>query len=99
MLASDFAEALRSGSEGMAADMTCNHGRPWGFPLHEIRVKVLLWSCELDRSVPMAVGRYLSNTIPNCEPVFVPNAGHLWILLHLHEVLRAMVWVAETEIE
>jgi hypothetical protein len=33
------------------------------------------------------MGRYLSNTIPNTEAKFIPDAGHLWILEHLRDVL------------
>ena len=90
MLIRDFAEALRAGAEGMVDDMAANHGRPWGFPLDEIEAKVHFWVCELDRSVPPAMGRYLGNIVPNSEVTFVSAAGHLWILLHLREVLSAM---------
>lgn len=90
MLTTDFAEALRGGAEGMAADMSSNHGCPWGFRLDEIRIKVHFWFCELDLSVPPAMGRYLSTAVPNCEATFVPDAGHLWILVHLNEVLTAV---------
>jgi pimeloyl-ACP methyl ester carboxylesterase len=87
MLATDFAEALRGGAQGMAADMSSNHGHPWGFPLNEIAIKVRFWFCELDLSVPAAMGRYLANAVPNCQATFVRDAGHLWILAHLNEVL------------
>jgi pimeloyl-ACP methyl ester carboxylesterase len=91
MLVQDFTEALRGGAQGMVDDMTANHGRPWGFPLDQIRAKVHVWFCELDHSVPPAMGRYLSHTLPNCETTLIPDAGHLWILLHLNEVLTALV--------
>jgi pimeloyl-ACP methyl ester carboxylesterase len=90
MLTRDFAEALRSGGQGMVDDMAANHGRPWGFPLEEIEIKILFWFCGLDRSVPPAMGKYLSRTIPDCESTFVPDAGHLWILVHLREILDAV---------
>lgn len=90
MLIEDFAEALRVGWQGMESDMSANHGRPWGFPLDKIESKVFLWLCELDVSVPPAMGRYLSSTIPDCELTVVSNAGHLWILDHLNEVLNAL---------
>lgn len=91
MLIKDFAEALRGGGQGMVCDMSANHGRPWGFALEDIRVKVRLWHCELDHSVPPAMGRYLSRAVPDCEATFVPGAGHLWILVHLREVLDALI--------
>jgi pimeloyl-ACP methyl ester carboxylesterase len=90
MLTRDFAEALRAGAEGMVADMAANHGHSWGFPLQEIDTRVLFWIFELDRSVPPAMGRYLSKTVPKSETTFVSGAGHLWILMHLHEVLTAV---------
>jgi pimeloyl-ACP methyl ester carboxylesterase len=91
MLTKDFAEALRQGGEGVASDMSVNHGHPWGFPLDDIRNKVLFWICELDLSVPPAMGRYLSQMVPNCKATLVPDAGHLWILVNLKEVLCALV--------
>ncbi|QUR67230.1 alpha/beta fold hydrolase [Mycobacterium spongiae] len=87
MLVKDFAEAVRGGAAGMVDDMAANHGRPWGFALDQIRTEVLLWSCELDRSVPPAMGKYLSDVIPSCQANIVPGQGHLWILVHLREVL------------
>ena len=90
MLAKDFAEALRSGGQGMTDDMAANHGRPWGFPLNEIHITVHLWACELDHSVPPAMGRYLCDTVPKCKATYIPQAGHLWILLHLNEVLNTI---------
>lgn len=91
MLTSDFAEALRCGAQGMADDMSANHGQPWGFPLDRIGTRVRFWFCELDTSVPPAMGRYLSGAVPDCEVTFVPGAGHLWILMHLREVLDSVI--------
>jgi pimeloyl-ACP methyl ester carboxylesterase len=90
MLIEDFTEALRGGAQGMVSDMSANHGRPWGFPLDKIKIRVIFWFCELDLSVPPAMGRYLSNAVPNCEATFISDAGHLWILVHLNEVLNAL---------
>ena len=91
MLVDDFTEALRGGAEGMVSDMSANHGRPWGFPLDEIKTKVLFWFGALDRSVPPAMGRCLSDRVPDSEAILVPDAGHLWILEHLDEVLNAAI--------
>ena len=96
MLILDFTEALRGGSQGMVDDMNANHGRPWGIPLHEIRVNVRAWFCELDLSVSPAMGRYLSEAIPNCETTFIPGAGHLWILEHVKEVLNVVAPAQQT---
>ena len=90
MLAKDFAEALSGGTHGMVDDMSANHGHPWGFPLDDIRTKVFFWSCELDRSVPPAMGKYLRDSVPGSEAICVPNAGHLWILMNITKVLDAV---------
>lgn len=97
MLIQDFSEALRGGSQGMVDDMNSNHGCPWGFPLDEINVNVHSWSCELDLSVPPAMGQYLSDMIPNCATKRVPDAGHLWILEHVNEVLGEVAQTGETQ--
>ncbi len=91
MLTKDFAEALRAGASGMVSDMAANHGHPWGFPLDKIEVKVLFWYCALDRSVPPAMGTYLNGAVPGSRCTFVSDAGHLWVLLHLREVLDALL--------
>ena len=91
MLAKDFAEALRFGAQGMVDDMAANHGSPWGFALNEIHITVHFWICELDHSIPPAMGNYLSEAVPNCKATHVPQAGHLWILTHLNEVLDTIV--------
>jgi pimeloyl-ACP methyl ester carboxylesterase len=87
MLVRDFAEAVGNGSQGMVDDMSANHGQPWGFPLDQIRARVHFWYCELDRSASPAMGRYLNRMVPNSEMTLVPEAGHLWALVHLNEVL------------
>jgi len=87
LMVKDFTEALRSGGQGMVSDMDINHGHPWGFPLDKINIKVYFWFCEMDQSVPPAMGNYLSDTVQGCEATFVPNAGHLWIFDHIGEVL------------
>ena len=90
MLAKDFAEAVGQSGQGMVDDMAANHGRPWGFPLSEIRARVRFWFCELDRSVPPVMARYLSESVRDRDVRFIPDAGHLWILVHLHEVLEEL---------
>jgi pimeloyl-ACP methyl ester carboxylesterase len=85
------AEALRQGGAGSAHELVINHGRPWGFPLEDIKLRVHLWQGEEDPSVPLAMGRYLAETISNCEATFIAGAGHLWIVDHVGEVLDALV--------
>ena len=90
-LAAGFAEALRQGGAGSAHELVINHGRPWGFPLEDIEIGVHLWQGEADPSVPPAMGRYLAQSIPNCEATFIAGAGHLWMVDHVGDVLDALV--------
>lgn len=91
MLVSDFTEALRQGSQGMIDDIAANHGRAWGFRLDRIETRVTFWYAEHDRSVPPAMGRYLAGQVPGSEFHLVENAGHLWPLVHLRELLTEVV--------
>ena len=91
VLTDEFTEALRAGTQGMVDDMAANHGRPWGFPLSEISVPVHVWSCERDRSVPPAMAQRLIEEIPGCASTLVADAGHLWVLANLRQVLIEVV--------
>lgn len=91
MLINDFTEALGRGSAGMVDDMNANHGKPWGFELESIAAPVNFWYCGLDRSVSPTMGRYLAQTVPRSELIEIDNAGHLWMLTHLHEVFTELL--------
>lgn len=86
----DFPEALQQGGHGAAHELTIE-AKPWLFPLEEIKMPVHLWHGELDPSVPPAMGRYLAKVLPHCHPTFIPNAGHLWVLDHMADVLDTLV--------
>jgi pimeloyl-ACP methyl ester carboxylesterase len=92
-LVRDFTDSFVGSDVGRAYgdDVVLHHALPWGFDLADIRVKVHLWQGEEDSSVPMSQARYLAETLPNCQAVFVPNAGHLWHIDHMREVLDALV--------
>jgi pimeloyl-ACP methyl ester carboxylesterase len=63
----------------------------WPIPLEEIKTKVLLWQGEEDISVPLAMGRYIAEKLPNCDAKFLPGVGHFWIFEHIGEMLNALV--------
>ena len=66
-------------------------GRPWGFDLAAITVKVLLWQGERDRNVPASHGRYLAGALPTCRATFYPDEAHLSLPLnHQREILSAL---------
>lgn len=75
MLMETWQENLRVDSAGYVLDAKLLTGE-WGFSLQQIPTRVYLWQGEADLNVPVANGRYLASTIPNCSATFVPNAGH-----------------------
>jgi pimeloyl-ACP methyl ester carboxylesterase len=83
-------DAFRGGGRGVAHELVL-FGSPWGFPLQEIRLPVRLWHGQADALVPPAMGRRIAASIPRCEAVFVPRAGHYWVFDHIEELLRAVV--------
>jgi pimeloyl-ACP methyl ester carboxylesterase len=51
---------------------------------------VHLWHGEADAQVPVAIAHRLAAALPDCRARFLPNAGHLWVLDHLDEVLATL---------
>lgn len=89
----NFVEALHQPDSGRAYgdDVVLHHALPWGIPLEQINVKVYLWQGENDTSVPNSQARYLAKTLPNCQAAFIPDAGHLWHIDHMTDVLDRLV--------
>lgn len=86
-----FGEALRSGIDGVDQDAAL-YARPWGFQLKDITAEVYLWHGEPDINVPVSVGRYVADAIPNCHATFFPDEGHFSIARnHIREILNIMV--------
>ena len=63
----------------------------WPIPLNEIKTKVYLWQGEEDISVPLSMGQYMAEKLPNCEAKFIKGVGHFWIFEHLAEMLEKLV--------
>jgi pimeloyl-ACP methyl ester carboxylesterase len=86
-----FGEALRSGIDGVDQDAAL-YARPWGFQLQDITAEVYLWHGEPDINVPVSVGRYVADAIPNCHATFFPDEGHFSIARnHIREILNVLV--------
>lgn len=84
-------EAMRQGGRGWAHE-GCRTGSPsWAAWLPEIRTPVHLWQGEADRFAPPVMGDYLARTIPDCARTIVPDAGHLWGIDHMDEVLDTLL--------
>ena len=68
-------EAARQGVEGMVQDMALIAG-DWGFAVSEVAAPVALWHGLEDGLTPPSMGRYLAETLPNCQGRFLPGEGH-----------------------
>jgi len=85
----DRNEGYRQKGIGMWYDATIPAN--WPIPLDEITARVHLWQGEEDISVPLAMGQYIAEKIPNCEATFIKGAGHFWVFEHLSEMLEKLV--------
>lgn len=84
-------ETFRSGSRGAAWDYALLT-RPWGFRLDELSVKVQLWHGEADATIPVRMGRYMAEVIPNCQARFLPDEGHISLITnHAGQILSDLV--------
>jgi pimeloyl-ACP methyl ester carboxylesterase len=89
LLLDDAREALRQGTRGALHELVL-FSRPWDFPLDGIRMPVRLWHGEVDSQVPVAIAHRFAASLPDCRASFIADAGHLWILDHLEEVLDGL---------
>lgn len=87
MYTTNLVASLRQGLTGFTYDMSLI-ARPWGFDPATIKVKVDLWHGGQDINVPLAMGQYLANTMPQCTAHFLPDAGHLLMFAHGKEILQ-----------
>jgi len=53
-------------------------------------VPVQLWYGEDDAIVPIVMGRYLADNLPDCDATFVPDAGHYWVIDNVALILAAL---------
>jgi pimeloyl-ACP methyl ester carboxylesterase len=86
----DLVETYRQGSRGSAREGLLAY-RPWGFRLEDIRAQVFLWHGENDQTVPVAMARYLAQTIPNCQAAYVPLEGHFLGLKYWAEITAQLL--------
>ena len=81
------AEALRQGGGGAAWELTLL-AQPWDFKLQEVPVPVRIWQGLADNIVPPATAQHLAAALPSSECHYLPDEGHLSLLVrHLDAVL------------
>lgn len=92
IMAASLVAALKNGAKGPAYDGVLL-GRSWGFRLEEIRLpRVYLWQGELDREVPVAMGKSIAERLIHCKATFYPGEGHISLIVnHREEIVTTMI--------
>ena len=84
------AEALRQGGRGPAWELTLM-ARPWDLRLQDVAMPVSLWQGLADQILPAAMARHLAAALPACSARFLPEEGHLSLVVrHIGEVLAEL---------
>jgi hypothetical protein len=84
-------ESFRSGVGGVNREAAL-YTRPWRFRLQDIPGEVHLWHGEMDINVPISVGHYVADAIPNCHPVFLKDEAHISLPHnHIREILSILL--------
>lgn len=91
IMAASLVEALRQGARGAAYDGALL-GRPWRFELEDIAFSTItLWHGELDKEVPVAMGRAVAERLAHCKATYYPGEGHLSLIVnHRDEIVQAL---------
>jgi pimeloyl-ACP methyl ester carboxylesterase len=84
------AEAVRQGVKGTLAEMQILVS-PWGFRLEDIHGDIHIWHWESDLFVPIQMGHYLAQHIPNVHLHFLPDGGHYSIFECWREILESLI--------
>ena len=58
--------------------------------MNQIEIPVSIWYMAQDRSVPPAMGRYMSAEVPDSEFHLIESAGHPRPLANLRETLGSI---------
>ena len=84
----DLPVAYQQNGIGSAYDTTIP--AKWPIPLEIIESKIHVWHAERDSMVGN-MSKYIADKLPNAELIIVPEAGHLWILDHMKDVLDTLM--------
>lgn len=89
-----FVEAGRHGAKGAVHDYRALGD--WGFPLERVEMPVSLWQGDADQFVPMRQAEELVAAAPGATLRPCPGEGHLVMVTHAEEILRAAAGEAPT---
>jgi pimeloyl-ACP methyl ester carboxylesterase len=98
ILSGDFAEdmaagmrrALSRGFDGWIDDDLA-FVQEWGFDLSAIDIPVQIWQGDDDLMVPYSHSRWLASKIPTSELIFIPENGHISLVVNHHEKIITQI--------
>jgi pimeloyl-ACP methyl ester carboxylesterase len=85
----NFDEMFKNGSDGAYWDARSFLGE-WGFECADIEMPVSLFYGTVDRNVPIQMGEYYRDEIPNSEATFYDGEGHFIMYSRATEILRKL---------
>lgn len=86
-----FAEAFREGPTGPAHELDLIT-QQWDIDPTRVRQAVQLWHGEVDRTVPVAMGRRLASLLPDVATHFLPGEGHFSLIVrHMGQILADLI--------
>ena len=83
-------DGMTSDHQAVANDLIAQ-SRTWPFELGDVKAKVHLWHGLDDTTVSPSMGRYLQRHLPDCDADFLPDAGHMWHIEHMGDVLDKLL--------
>jgi pimeloyl-ACP methyl ester carboxylesterase len=90
MLVENIKEGYRQGGEGPAQDDIIINSS-WGFSLEDIQTRFDVWQGDVDKNVPVNLGEYQHEVLPNSRLRILPGQAHLYLLTHWREILERLV--------
>ncbi len=88
----NFGEMVKNGSQGAYWDARTFLGE-WGFECEDIEIPVSLFYGTVDQNVPIQMGEYYRDEIPNSEATFYEGEGHFIMYSHADEILSRLLKV------
>lgn len=90
-IAASFAEAARDGLDGVIDDAMLV-ANPVGVDPRHVAISVDLWHGDADRNVPVAMGRALAASMPDCTMHQIAGEGHVSIVATQREAVFQRIW-------
>ena len=85
----NFDEMVKNGSKGAYWDARVFLGE-WGFECEDIKLPVTLFYGTADQNVPIQMGEYYRDAIPNSEATFYDGEGHFIMYSRAEEILSSL---------